>query len=200
MKYEANILKRVRQIEEKKGIYYARTDGKLYKTLKIVYVLVWAYTLFMNFMFAAGNMLLYHLNENVKRDMVPIITVAVATAVLIACLVILRFKNKAWTNYTFGIANLLSCAVLFLTYMNIMTDSLGLWGFNYSFYWRHAVPLILLVILAVWLSVIALKADIKTNKLYKKTVENLYTQFNLSNGEESLSEEDWEEFIKNYNP
>ena len=39
MKLQQNILNRVRQVEEKRGIVYAKTDGKLYKTLKVFYII-----------------------------------------------------------------------------------------------------------------------------------------------------------------
>ena len=39
-KYEG-VLKRVREIEFKRGITYAKTDGKLYKGSKVLFILIW---------------------------------------------------------------------------------------------------------------------------------------------------------------
>ena len=51
VEYKYNVLKRVRQVEEKNGIIYAKTDGRLYKTLKVLYTVVFAYTLAVNLLF-----------------------------------------------------------------------------------------------------------------------------------------------------
>lgn len=40
MKKFDGVLKRVRMLEEKNGISYAKPEGKLYKTLKVLYILV----------------------------------------------------------------------------------------------------------------------------------------------------------------
>ena len=37
MKMYDNVLRRVRMVEEKNGIRYAKTDGKLYLALRIIY-------------------------------------------------------------------------------------------------------------------------------------------------------------------
>ena len=79
-----------------------------------------------------------------------------------------------------------------------MEDSLGLFGYKYSFYWRHSVPLALIAVFAIWLSVLALRANIKTKKQYRKITENLYNQYHISEENEQLSEEEWQEFIENY--
>lgn len=199
MDYKYNVLKRVRQIEEKNGIKYAKTDGRLYVTLKVLYTIIFAYTLAINFLFILSNFIVYYGSENFNYVKVPLVTVTTATVLLIAAFIIMRFKNKVWANYVSGITNILVAVFLVLTFANIMKDSLGLFGYVFSFYWRHAVPLLLLVILAVWLTVIAIRANVKTDKQYKKVIENIYAQYNLSAENEQLSEEQWEEFLENYN-
>ena len=199
MDYKYNVLKRVRQVEEKNGIKYAKTDGKLYGTLKVLYTIIFAYTLAINSLFILSNFIVYYGNENFNSVKVSLVTVTIATLLLIAAFVIMRFKNKVWANYASGITNLLVAVLLVLTFANLMQDSLGLFGYVYSFYWRHAVPLLLIAVFAVWLSVIAIRANIKTDKQYKKVMENIYAQYNLSAENEQLSEEQWEEFLENYN-
>ena len=198
MKLQYYVLRRVRQIEEKKGISYAKTDGKLYKSLKISYVLFLVYTLAINLLFILANFLVFHGKDNFNNIKTSIITVVCGTVGLLTGLFIMKFKNQIWANSTTIVLNVLSTTFLGLTFANLMEDSLGLWGYNYSFYWRHSVPLALIAILGIWLSVIALRANIKTQKQYKKVVENLYEKYNLSADNEQVSEEQWEEFLKNY--
>lgn len=199
MEYKYNLLKRVRQVEEKNGIKYAKTDGRLYGTLKVLYTIVFVYTLAINVLFILSNSIVYYGNENFDSVKVPLVTVTTATLLLIVAFVIMRFKNKVWANCVSGIINLLVAVLLVLTFANLMEDSTKLFGYVYSFYWRHAVPLLLLAIFAVWLTVIAVRANIKTDKQYKKVMENIYAQYNLSAENEQLSEEQWEEFLENYN-
>lgn len=198
MKLQQNILNRVRQVEEKRGIVYAKTDGKLYKTLKILYILLLVYTFIINALFVLSNFMVYYGTDSFKGLKKPIITVICGTLCFIASLFILKFKDKIWANITTLILNLLPSLLTVLVYANLMEDSLGLFGYKYSFYWRHSVPLALIAVFAIWLSVLALRANIKTKKQYKKITENLYNQYHISEENEQLSEEEWQEFIENY--
>ncbi len=194
MKYQNNVLKRVRQIEEKNGINYAKTDGTLYNTLKVIFVIFLAYTLAMNTLFVLGNILLYSSNGNSQIKIDSIITVVTATLFLILNLIIMRFKDYVWSNLATGIINLICPTVLFLTFANLMKDVMGLWGFRDSFYWRHAIPLVFMAVFGVWSAIIALRANLKTGKQYKKVVENIYNQFE----NENHAQEQWDEYLKNY--
>ena len=198
MKMQYNILQRVRQVEEKAGISYAKADGRLYNTLKVLYIILFAYTMAMNVFYLLGNFLVYFGNKNFASVKNSLITVMVASLALIAALVFARFKDKVWANVTCMVLNLLSSLFLVLTFARLLIDDLGFLGYKFSFYWRHSVPLLLIVIFSIWFCVIAIRATIKTQKQYKKVVENLYENYNLSSENEQLSEEEWEEFLANY--
>ena len=198
MKLQQNILNRVRKVEEKRGIVYAKTDGKLYKTLKVFYIIFLVYTFIINALFVLSNFMVYYGTDSFKGLKKPIITVICGTFCFIASLFVLRFKDKIWANIATLILNLLPSLLTVLVYANLMEDSLGLFGYKYSFYWRHSVPLALIAVFAIWLSVLALRANIKTKKQYKKITETLYNQYHISEENEQLSEEEWQEFIENY--
>jgi hypothetical protein len=198
MKMQYNILQRVRQVEEKAGIKYAKADGRLYMTLKVLYIILFAYTMAMNVFYLLGNFLVYFGNENFANVKNSLITVMVASLGLIAALVFAKFKSQIWANITSAILNFVSSLFLVLNFANLLTDDLGFLGYKLSFYWRHSVPLLLIVIFSVWFSVIAVRGIVKTQKQYKKVVENLYEKYNLASENEQLSEEEWEEFLINY--
>lgn len=200
MKYRYNVLQRVRQIEQKRGIKYAKPDGKLYKTLKVFYVIAFIYAMIMNFLFTLSTFVVYYGEENFSKAAPAIIIVLSASVLLIASLVIMRFKEQIWSNVTTIAVNVLTCVLLVLTFANLMEDGLGLWGLAYSFYWRHLAPLVLMVIFSVWLGIIALRANVKTAKRYKSAVENLYAEFNVAEDEENITEEQWQEFLEKYDP
>ena len=75
----------------------------------------------------------------------------------------------------------------------------GIFGYISKFYWCHFIPAVILVILAVWLIVILIRAKVKTNKIYNMLVEGLYAQYGKKDGEK-LTEAEWEEFLSEYNP
>ena len=70
-------------------------------------------------------------------------------------------------------------------------------GFEVSFYWRHLVPLCLLLLLSVALFIIAVRAIAKTQKIYKKIVENIYSSHSISAEESNFTAEEWDEILKN---
>lgn len=198
MEFQYNILMRVREIERKNGINYAKIDGALFSGIKVLYILICFYTLIINFLSAAGLSITNHTEHNADSIKSLIITIIVASILLIAGLVIIKFREKIWANITFVSINLLSSIYLLLTFGKELKDGIGFLGYNFSFYWRHAIPLTLIAILSIWLFIIALRAILKTQKEYKKVVETIYQQYLATALEGQTSEEEWQEYLKNY--
>ena len=84
MKMQESVLQRVRAVEEKNGIKYAKTEGKLYKTLRVIYIILFAYTMAINLLFVAGTALVYGKTDNFINVQNTVISVCVCTAVIIA--------------------------------------------------------------------------------------------------------------------
>ena len=198
MEFQYNILMRVREIERKNGINYAKIDGALFSGIKVLYILICFYTLIINFLSAAGLSITNHTEHNADSIKSLIITIIVASILLIAGLVIIKFREKIWANITFVSINLLSSIYLLLTFGKELKDGIGFLGYNLSFYWRHAIPLTLIAILSIWLFIIALRDILKTQKEYKKVVETIYQQYLATAPEGQTSEELWQEYLKNY--
>ncbi len=194
MKMQENVLKRVRMVEDKYGINYAKIDGKLYKSLKIIYIVLFAYTMGINLLYMLGMLLVYGGTENFTAIQNTLITVSVCTGFIIAGFVLFFFKFKL----TAGILSVIPEILLILSFGDVMKDTLGLWGYKYSFYWRHLAPLALMIIVMIWLTVIAVRARIKTEKQYKKVTDNLFEIYN--NTASDISDEQWNEFLANYDP
>lgn len=198
MKMYESVLTRVRTVEQKNGINYAKTDGILYKTLRVIYSVIFFYTVIINLLFIAGMFLVRYGTDNFKSVKNLLISVCVCTGVMLAGYVMSFFKFKL----TAGIISVLPEILLIPLFGSAMKDTLGLFGFKYSFYWRHLAPLVLLVILNVILTVIAVRARVKTEKQYKKVTENLYKLYNVTVGNESdgITDEQWETFLQTYDP
>ena len=194
MKMQESVLMRVRMIEEKNGIKYAKTDGKLYKTLRVLYIITFAYTMAINLLFIAGMLLVYGGTDNFKNVANRRISVFICTAVIIAGFVLSFFRFK----FAAGVMSIAPEIFLIPVFGAVMKDDLGFMGFTASFFWRHFAPLALLVILMTATTVIAVRARIKTEKQYKKVTENLYKLYQSTGGD--ISDDQWEEFLKEYDP
>lgn len=199
MKKFDGVLKRVRALEEKNGIKYAKPEGKLYKTLRVLYTLVYIYGMGINLLFIAAMSLMLSSDMATVNDALnSLVTVSVCSLLSIAGFVLMYCK-------IYLTAGILSIAPLIFTipvFAVAMEESIeGILGYRYSFYWRHFLPVLVLTIFMVWMTVIAKRAQIKTDRMYKKVTENLFNMYKLSEGEaENISEEQWDEFLTNYNP
>lgn len=198
MKMYESVLTRVRAVEEKNGIHYAKTDGKLYLALRIIYTVFFIYSVGINLMFIAGMFLVRYGTDNFAPIKNLLISVCVCTAVMIAGYILSFFKFKL----TAGIISVIAEILLIPLFGTAMKDSLGFMGFKPSFYWRHLIPLAVLVVIMIVMSVIALRAKLKTEKQYKKVTENLYKLYNVTVGIESdgITDEQWEIFLQTYDP
>lgn len=198
-KYES-IMKRVRFIEEKYGIVYAKPGGKLFTTLKVIHTVAFIYTLGINLLFLAGMLLMYAGSDNFAQMQNSLITVTACTAVLIAGFVFLCTRLKM----TGTVMSLISLPLMLLTFASSLKDDLGFMGYKASFYWRHFAPIAVMAVMLVWMLVIAARAKYKTDKQYKKIISNLYLMYNTAvtaNGENAgITDEQWDEFLRNYDP
>ena len=194
MKMQESVLRRVRAVEEKNGIKYAKTDGKLYKTLRVFYIIIFAYTMVINLLYISGMALVYGGTEDFKNVVNSLIAVCVCTALIIAGFVLSFFRFKLAA----GIISVVPEIFLIPVFGLELRDSLGFMGFKTSFYWRHLAPLAILIILMTATTVIAVRAKVKTEKQYKKVTDNLYKLYKESGAD--LSDEQWEEFLANYDP
>ena len=194
MKMQESILRRVRAVEEKNVIKYAKTHGRLYKTLRVFYIILFAYTTAVNLLYIAGMTYVYLGTDNFKNVVNSIVTVSICTALIAVGFVLSFFRFKLAA----GIISIVPEIFLIPVFGIALSDSLGFLGFKASFYWRHFAPLALLVILMIFTTVIAVRARIKTEKQYKKVTDNLYKLYR-QNGND-ISDEQWEQFLNNYNP
>lgn len=192
MKKYDGVMQRVRIIEEKYGIKYAKADGKAYNTFKVIYIIAAVWSLIMNLLFTLGMLFTYGGTDKMSEVSTPLITVGICTAAIIIGFVLSHFK----LYLPAGILSLLGCVFTVLVYMPLQRDSLGLFGFVYSFYWRHLGPNVIMAFCMIVMTVIAVRARVKTDRQYKKVTENLFAQYKT----QDITDEQWDEFLKNYTP
>ena len=195
MKKFKSVLDRVDFIENKFGIYYAKTDGVLYKTLRFIYLIAFVYTLIINLMWILGTALRISDGDHTVTAYNYMISLIIFTSVSIIGVILLLCK-----------VNIIGSAISFLpipfiTYIfgKELVDSVGLGPFKDVFYYRHLIPLSIMAVISVWMFIIALRAYVKRNNRYKQILQNLYDTFKHENPD-NLSLDDWKEFVDNYNP
>ncbi len=191
MKMYSNILEKVRLYEEKRGIVYAKADGKLYNGIKALYIISLVYTFGVNLLFLLGCLLSETVFNALQNSIYTVIALSV---VLIAAWVIMGFKKYLLAHISAFVLNTLACVGLCFTFGTLLTDVIG---FKPKFYYCHLVPLSLAVIFSIVLTVIAVRAITKTQKTYKIVVENLYNAHKTAEEENTVSEEEWDEILKN---
>ncbi|MBR7133449.1 MAG: hypothetical protein IKD04_07945 [Clostridia bacterium] len=197
MKKYYGVLLRVRELEQKNGVSYAKPDGRLYKALRFLYSAAGAYTFVINLFFVLGLLLVYSGTDNMTKVKASIITASACTGVMIIGYVL----NCLRLYLAGGITSVIPIVLLLPFFGNILQDDFGFLGFKTSYYWRHFIPLVLMIFFMVWLTVIAVRANIKTDRLYKRVTENLYNMYSISDDMHSeLTDEQWEEFLISYNP
>ena len=195
MKKYDSVLKRVDFIENKFGIYYAKTDGILYKSLKFVFSLAFIYAFAINFISIAGTALLISEGDYVADTQNFLIAISIFTGIsLIGAILVWCKVNIAGTAVSF-----ISAPFLLFIFGKELIDTIGFGPFKNSFYWRHAIPLGIIIIVSLWMFIIAFRAYIKRNKRYKKILKQVYEIFKLENPD-NISHDDWEEFVEKYDP
>lgn len=191
MEIYGNILQKVASYEEKRGIKYAKTDGKLYKVLKIIFIVAFAYVEMMNLFFVIGSVSSSTYYDYLKNSAFNVLFLSV---MLIFSIATLYFKKYLLANVFFWLFNAVPSMGLAFEFGRLLEDAVG---FKVSFYWRHLIPICLMVGLSFWMAFIAIRANLKVKKTYKKIVENTYNANRLSEDNENLSEEEWNEILKN---
>lgn len=194
MKMQESVLARVRMVEEKNGIKYAKPGGRLHKVMRVLYTLLFAYTMGINLIFIAGMFMLRYGTDNFKNVTDTLITVCVCTGLIIAGYVLSFFKFKLIA----GIISVIPEILLIVTFGAITQDPLGFMGFKNFFFWRHFIPLALMIITMSVAVFIAVRARIKTEKQYKKVMDNLYRIYNENGGD--ITDDQWDNFLKEYDP
>ncbi len=193
MKKYDSIMKRVHFVEEKRGINYARVGGKLFRGVTVIAVIAWIYMFLMNLMFILSMSLALSVGQ-AEFSFIgnAFVTICVGSALMLLGGILFFVKFKI-TGAAICFAPL---AFMVLSFANHLKDSLGFLGLKLSFYWRHGIPALILALMLVWLFVIAVRERIKTEKMYGKIVENLYNTYHK--GDDEITEEQWEEFLRNY--
>ena len=184
MKMYDGVIAKVRKIEQKNGIVYMDTDSVLYKLLKWLYVLAFAFSLVINS--------IYILGAYWRED--TYITPLICTVSLILGLICLL---KKW-HIPAVVFTLPPAVIICLYFPHLLVYSNIL---NPKYYWAHLAPMIVLGVTVLGTAIIDTIAKLKFKKTYMRVINNLYSEYkvDLSQGED-VPEDKWEEFLESYDP
>lgn len=193
MKKNQNILNYVDKYKEKYGIKYADNGSPLIKGLGVAAIIVWCYSLLILITSVFSFILKFKSGIFAYTDFKSVFITTVACSVLMIISAVFYVINKKVIASVVAIITQLASV---LTYMPI---SVYADGYMASFYWKFVIPAALIILIAVAISFILIRAAIKTNKIYNSLVDGIYNQYGSKDGQK-LSEKQWQEFLNNYNP
>ncbi len=200
MKKNEKIVEKVKQYQNKRGVRYATHEGELYKFLKVLYTLTFAYNLVFNVFYIlvilvsldAGSF-----NYNAARF--NFLTVCIATGVMIAGYVLTLISKTRWAGRIVSVVALAASALALFSAVSGSETATGIeitrfLGVPFYYWWRHLIPALAGVAVLAWMMIIDILAIFRYNRLYKRLEDELYRQFRAKN-EDDLSDENWQSFL-----
>lgn len=193
MKKNENILKYVENYKKKYDIKFAEDGGKLVKTLSIIASVIWIYSFFWLTLSTLSFWLNFSTGALAYGDFKKVFWVTVASAVVMIAAAALFVCNKKIIGSVIAVIPQIA---IILTYKPINVYGMG---YRPKYYFAYLIPALLLILAVVCLCFVLIRAIVKNNKLYGKIVDELYKQHGTRDGEK-LDEQQWQEFLANYNP
>lgn len=203
MKYIKNISERVLAAEKRAGIVYEKTDGKLYKWLKRLYVFTLLISVITSLLYIGGRAsLLFEIEKQgieiqgtaaANTVNASIITVGICSAVWLIAAIAVRFKGEIISALLTVTAGTVSCVCLISASRNTAQFNEGI---NDSFWYRHFVPFLLASLFIIWMVIIKLRQELRFKRAYTNMVNRIYADLH----KDDISEEEWESFLKTYDP
>ncbi len=184
------ILKYTLKSEEKYNLRYAKKEGALYGGFRVAYLVSYIYAA----VFAAFVVLGIWFNGEIEYNLNSVYTIGSFLVLGLMGAVFNGFKISLGT----ALCSLPVSVWTVICFGKLLLDPAGFLGFNGKFYWAHLLPILVMVVSATVMLIIDLRARHILKKGYDKISERLYAEYSAH--AENLSEEEWEEFLKAYDP
>lgn len=184
MKLKPNILKLVDAYQYKSAICYSKTKERIYCNLKKFYIVGFIYQAIIMFLLSYGEIKLNYLERT------NIFTAAIISFVLFtAAFVLMLFK---WDCISLPL-NIVGTVFLWPLMKEVLFVS-GVFFVKGTFYFKHLIPLVLILIPSLWMCIISTRERYFIHRDYKVVMEKLYNKHRTA----EMSDDEWEEFIDNY--
>ena len=193
-----NIKEKVKQIEYKLGVSYAKTDGKIYKWLWGLELLCVIYLFGLNSLtLLSAYLRQVHVNQRYFTTLTFILLIA-GTLLEIGGIIL----NKVGFHIIGNILNIIPLPYFVCVFAPMLTHPDGFMGYRSEFYFRYFISYVLILLFSLIMIFIALRQRLKTRKLYNRVLDNIYEEYKKKNTSDdfSTSEEDWDNYIRNFDP
>lgn len=208
LKKNPNILERLKIKEEKAGVRRLSVDSAFGKTCKVVYIISFVYALCIKLIYMLStyfqasyvikntgyeNLTAHQLSQysDVKNSL---LLVGIGAVLLIAALILLCKRIFAFSLPINAAVTVTLC----VHFAFRMSETLETYGLASSYTYYHLAPLALLLISSTVYCIIGIRNKVLEDKAYTAFVDRLYE--NHSKEIENLTDEEWEEFLSNYDP
>ena len=149
MKYYKSVLKKVEETNYKKGITTIDEKSGIYKSLKFLYILAFAWFMVFQALYLVSNLMVYiGYQESISNVNQPLfITSCVVFFVMIAALVFTFFKWQM-LNFVLTVVGGIAQIILVSKVDNFKLETIEHSIFASKYFWRHHAPIILMMIFA----------------------------------------------------
>ena len=190
MKYYKCVLKKVDEINYKKGITKLDESSGLYRASKILYIISFAWFVLFQALYLIANYIVLIGNENSIRNInTPLlITSSIVFVMMIAALVFVKYK---WQMFTFGLTVIGGIAQIIMVGR---VDNFRLETIEHSiiatkYFWRHHAPIILMIIFAAVMLYVGISRRRYLKSDYERALNALYIDFSKDNP--TASDTEW---------
>lgn len=189
MKKNTEFLQYVEQYHIKNFITYHRTSEKLYKWLKAIYIVAFAYQFTVNIILILG---LTFAKKPLESNIIP--NTIVATVLLAVAFAVMFFK-QGLISFVVNIASV--CFEMTLMVPGLIMTA-GVVDVSGTFYWQYAIPMFIILVVSLWMGWIAARERYIIKRDTKLLQGALYEKF----GEEyiSITPKQIKDFVNTYDP
>lgn len=191
MKIDGVLLKKTEEFRLKNGIYVTDERSKIYVGFKLAatFSLVWVVA---THILIILSFLYLYLDGNAKGDLETPIVVGAITAFILTGF----FFSIFGKHYIGAPIVVISNLIAFLLFMHLQTDVVNSYEIRLqeSFYYRHAIPLILLTICIISLAYIGIRARLQLKRDAGLVVAKMYAT--LKDKTPDFSEEVWYQYLE----
>ncbi len=184
MKHKQNILKLVENYQYKSAICYPKTKERIYCNLRTTYIIGFIYQAIFMLLLTYGQIETHYL------DGANMFTASVISFMFfISAFVLMFFK---WDCISLPL-NILGTVFLWPIMKELLFSS-GVFFIKGTFYFKHLIPLVLILVPSIWMCIISTRERYLIHRDYKVVMEKLFSKHRTP----EMTDEEWEEFINNY--
>lgn len=198
MKYVKNIADRVKAAQKRAGTFQVTTDSTMYKRLKLIFYLFLIYAFSFSFITIMNK-----LNYSEKfgdsynyLNSIQLKSFYISTAAVVLWIAAYIFSLCKKDLVAFILTFVPGCAELVCKFYDMHNTGNFSQGLNNDYWPFHFIPIAGAIIFIGWAAFIRLREKHNFKQAYINMVNRIYEQYHS----DDIKEDEWEEFLENYDP